>query len=400
MYCFKYYGSRARPFGMLSRGELFFASPVELNDGSECRPHFVLQGSPELWQRLCDLILLEAWISQAGPSSGPSDESRTFLTLAKPLSDAIRKRKGRRNISVDDLWDLIAAELPGLLGTIDVGVSTTAVMSFIRVVLQDRIGTFLHEYRYMASFSLDPCDPTMWSHYGDAERGFALVVNAPGRILNVTSPFPTFHGVRKREGGMHEIGIYEQAEIELQDVSYKTSPPRINAFQRLIPHFRYSSAEYHYDVPELLFGDAPSMQEDQFGLVKASTWRYEREVRGFFPSRDKLPPEVRCVRLHRDHILGVIFGPKMSASDKERAIASCYMLRARIDNADSDPAPFVFIKASPRTDSFRMKLSLTGVLGRFYSGQWPPFETIRNVDSEIATAAQRIFHEIRDSALD
>lgn len=397
MYCFKYYSPRTTPFGMLSRGELFFASPAELNDGSECRSHFVLQGAPELWDRLCDLILFEIWIAQAGPFSEPSDELRSLLTLALPLSSAIRRRKGRRDLDAHRLGDLIADELPTLLETIDIGVSADAVLRLARKVVHEKIGKFLEEYRYIASFSLDPCDPTMWGHYGEAERGFAVVVKAPGRVLSVTSTIPVFHGVRpKGEGlGLYEIGIYKEAEIELQSVNYKISPPRINALQRLVPHFRFSSKEHHYDVPELMYGDAQSKQEDQFGLVKASTWKYEREVRGLFPSVEKLSPEVRCVRLHQRHVAGLIFGPKMSVSDRERAVVSCYMLRASNSNVDSDPPPFVFINASPQADRFKMKLSLTGVLGGFYAGKWTPFEAIGRVDNEIAATAGRIFDKIR-----
>lgn len=49
---FKYQKPGHLEFNMLSNGLIFFASPTELNDGSECRPRLILNGSNELWSRL------------------------------------------------------------------------------------------------------------------------------------------------------------------------------------------------------------------------------------------------------------------------------------------------------------------------------------------------------------
>ena len=395
MYYYKYCNPGDRQFGMLSRGELFFASADELNDGSECRPRYILKGSAELWNRLCELILFDAWVSQSNNASVAPDESRELVALSEPLGKALRRQAGRKDLDFGRLWPLIREELPPLLRHVKTAVSCSALMELIHGVVQRRVNRLLHENRYMACFSRDPRDPTMWGHYGGAERGFCLVVHAPDHKLGLSSPIRVFLGSRPSiESGITEIGHYKDAEVELQPVIYKSAPPRVNAFHRLIPHFHYSEQEDHYDVPLLLPGEAPVRQEDQFGLVKAPTWKYEKEVRAFLPSYDDLASEARCVRLNSCQFQGLIFGPKMSPSDKKRAIVACYLLRACHSDCGNADRPFVFLEACQRVESFQMNLSPTGVLGRFYAQRLLPFEPLSHADGGTAAAVRRILEEM------
>lgn len=178
-------------------------------------------------------------------------------------------------------------------------------------------------------------------------------------------------------------------------MSYRSAPLRFNAFHRLIPHFTYSEEEDHYDVPLLLPGEAPTRQEDQFGLVKASTWKYEQEIRAFLPSWGELIPEARCVRYHWSHIAGLIFGPKMSQADKERALVCCYLLQEARRQTETRTEPFVFLQAQQRVDSFQMVLRAVGVLGGLYASSLWPFESLQRTNSATAAAAREIVAEIQ-----
>jgi hypothetical protein len=393
VYCFKYFSSGERQFGMLSRGELFFASADELNDGSECRPRYVLKGSAELWTRLADRILHDA--CHRWNAGIPATPFARFRTLARPLGEALRKRAGQRDLDFDMLWPLIREELPRLLDAVEPGDASGAFMRLAGRAC-DRARHLLSDKLYIASFSRNPRDPTMWGHYGGAERGFCVIFGVPELKLKVRSPFPAFHGSRptKQDPEEEELGIYADAEVELQSVLYRSAPLRFNAFHRLIPSFRYSEEEDRYDLPLLLPGEAPARQEDRFGLVKATTWKYEQELRAFLPSWGELTPEARCVRYDWPHIAGIIFGPKMSVADKERAIVSCYLLQESRRQAEARTEPFVFLEARQRADSFQLALAEAGVLDGVYGPSLWPFESLKGSNAKPAAAARETCEKI------
>jgi hypothetical protein len=377
---------------MLSRGEIFFASADELNDGSECRPRYVLKGSAELWDRLAEMILIDACCES---NVVPATSIRNVRSCASPLGIALRQSAGAGDLDFDMLGSLIREQLPPLLGDVKLGVSIDVFMGLVERAFR-RARRRLNEHLYIASFSRNPRDPTMWGHYGNAERGFCIVFRAPERRLRIQSSFPALHGCRPSDKpGVMELGIYREGEVELKSVSYRSAPLRFNAFHQLIPHFSYSEEEHHYDVPLLLPGEAPSRHEDRLGLVKASTWKYEQEVRAFLPSWGELTPEARCVRYHSSAVAGVIFGPKMSEADKKRAIVCCYVLQEARREAETRTGPFVFLQAQQCVDSFQMALRAVGVLGGIYASSLFPFESLQRVNDAVATAACDIVAEIQ-----
>lgn len=327
---------------MLSRGELFFASADELNDGSECRPRYVLKGSANLWDRLAKMILVDACCESNVVS--PS-VIKNVAPRAKPLSIALRRLVGARDLDFDKLGPLIKEHLPPLLDDVQLGVSIAVFMDLVERACR-RARRRLNQHLYMASFSRNPRDPTMWGHYGNAERGFCVVFHAPKHRLRIETSFSAFHGCRPSDNpAVTELGIYRDAEVELKSVSYRSAPLRFNAFHELIPHFPYSEEEDHYDVPLLLPGEAPTRHEDRLGLVKASTWRYEQEVRAILPTWGELTPEARCVRYHLSDVAGVIFGPKMSETDRRRAIVCSYLLQEARQKTETRSGPFIFLQA-------------------------------------------------------
>lgn len=395
MYYYKYCSPGDRQFGMLSRGEIFFASAAELNDGSECRPRYVLRGAPELWYRLCDLILLEAMLLHIDGASLSREDFAEIVDLAEPLAERIRRSASRKDLDFGELWPLVREHLPPLLPDTPLPkVSPPLLMDRVRQFIEGNLRRLLDENTYMSCFSRDPRDPTMWGHYAGADRGFCIVIRATEDKLQLNSPIRIFLGSRPGfADGITELGIYNDAEAEIAPVLYRSAPMRFNAFHRLIPHFRYSEAEEHYDVPLLL--DAPSRQESTFGLVKALTWKYEQEVRALLPSHDDLTPEARCIQLKADHFQGLVFGPKMSLKDKRRAVVACHILSADQAESRGDDRPFIFFNAAQQVDSFRVRISPVGVLGRFYSRRHLPFESLSDTDERTNSYTEQIFREMR-----
>jgi hypothetical protein len=389
MFYFKYCPPRDLHFGMLSRGEIFFASPHELNDGSECRPRYILRGKEELWNKLSKMILLDTCCYSR---TLPQTCVKSIMGLALPLGSILLNRAGNRDMDLETLRHVIDEELPPLLKSIELDIPTPAIMDLVDLAYS-RIYHYLKEPSYIASFSRTPLDPTMWGHYGGAEKGFCIVFDLPYRKLRIFSSSPLFWESRPstKHEGVSELGSYTSTEVQLKSVMYRSAPERFNAFHGLIPYFSYSEKEFDYDLPLLLPGKAPSRQEDRLGLVKAKTWKYEQEERAFLPASNILTPEARCVRYSWSQIAGVIFGPKMDSTDIERVIVCCHLLDRSRCQIEQRSKHFVFLQASQRSDSFQMALNAVGVLDKMYAKHIMPFQAINKLDSSaVAEAAQMI----------
>lgn len=382
---------------MLSRGELFFASADELNDGSECRPRYILKGSVELWTRLCDYLLLQLWMDFTRDETAPKTDPNAVAAFAEQLARTLRKRVARQDLDYEQLWPILTEEVQPLLKGTDFEPRMVNLTTSVRRV-RTHVNRLIHENRYMACFSLDPRDPTMWGHYAGAERGFCIVLHATGDKLRIQSPAHLLHGTRpSREPGVLELGIYKDAEVPLEPVKYLAAPPRVNAFRCLVPHFLYSEAEDHYDVPLQIVGDAPERQEHLFGLVKALTWKYEREVRAFLPADDELTPEARCLQMSWARLQGLIFGPKMSNAHKERAIVASHLLATGRAVSESRSEPFVFFQARQQLDNFQMTLSPVGVLQGQYARQLRPFVPLSEADQATVECVRTIAREMAET---
>lgn len=182
--------------------------------------------------------------------------------------------------------------------------------------------------KYIASFSKTGLNPTVWGHYAAADTGFVNIYSAIDQTIKIKIFAPTLNGSRpsKKMKGVTEIGDYKTANIKLIDVKYRETLPKENAFHRLIPKFPYSDAEYHYDVPLLIGGDAAKKQEKEIGLIKSTDWKYKEETRAFLPKFTRnLTPEMRIMELASSHYEGIILGPKISKTNAERAIAACHL---------------------------------------------------------------------------
>jgi len=384
---------------MLRGGEVFFASHAELNDAQECRPRFVLKGTLELWSRLADLVLREICFRPEYGKPPTGEHIRDVLALAEPLGRFLKRKAGRRDVGIEHLNSLFAAALHEVLpSAVTDEVQRRLLVSLSKVVIDRTIPKFLHEPAYIASFSRNPCNPTMWGHYAGAEKGFVIIYEADDGKIGIQSPIPIIHGLRPApEGSLatSEVGIYRHDRLELASVSYRTRPPQANAFHRLIPWFSYSEMEDHYDVPLLLPGDAQERQERLVGLIKYSDWRYEKEVRAFLPAYGELPPDARVLRVSPEDIRGVIFGPRMSHGDKVRAIASCHLMRQALDQGCTHSLPdFAFLQAVQSLDRFALEIRSVGILDGMLHDRLLPLKKEDQLEPHSREHLHRICHSV------
>jgi hypothetical protein len=384
MLFFKFQKPGNLEFNMLRHGEIFFASVAELNDANECRPRFVLNGTRELWTRLAAYILQEACFRSEVYNRTSREVRRELICLSESLGTQLKKRARNRDFGLEKLDVLFRVLIGQELKNNPFPLQSSLILDSTRRVIRHDLPKAIEEQAYIASFSRNAKNPTMWGHYADAERGFVVVYTTDNGTIRIGSPIKMLHGTRSLPEdrlGEFEIGIYDEDSLELKPVKYGKKPPKVNAFHRLIPRFSYSEEEDHYDVPLLLGGDAKDKEEDQVGLVKFSDWRYEQEVRVILPVCNDLPPDVRVMRAAPENICGLIFGPRMSERDKIRAVLCCHLMRESSIESAADSLPlFMFFKAIQVVDRFDFRIVPVGILGGQYFGRHLPIKTIDDLD--------------------
>ncbi len=223
----------------------------------------------------------------------------------------------------------------------------------------------------------------MWGHYADAEKGFviayasddnSILVNSPINILSGTRPAPNRSSTKhENEIPTFVVGFYKEERLNLERICYRKKLPKANAFFRLIPKFSYSERDDYHDVPLTLPADANEKEDHKVGLIKYSDWRYEQEIRAFLPVHETTPPDARVLRVSTQQIRGLIFGPKMKKTDRERAILCCHLMRETFPLLPGEKQTlFAFFEATHANDLFELQIRPVGVLsGIFYRGDLP-----------------------------
>jgi len=371
---------------MLRKGEIYFASVDELNDASECRPRYIFKGSEELWQRLADHILSHACFGSDYYQPDRWEGLKPILNLSDSIGNCLKKEAGNRDLGLEMLGELFSKALEKKLPSESQGINRGFILHLVRTFLDTRLPWELKEDKYIASFSQNATNATMWGHYADAERGFVIVYESMDGSVHVRSPINVLHGERpsKELEGVTEIGIYKDEHLKLQEVKYGRRPPKVNAFHRLIPKFHYSEMEDHYDVPLNIGADAEEKKEDLVGLVKYSDWRYEKEVRAFFPAFEAILPDARVLQVGLSNLKGVILGPRMSCENKARIILCCHLL---VESHNRPPEPrkeFQFFQARQTFDRFDFQILPVGILDTHYFARHLPVKPMQELDADTA----------------
>jgi hypothetical protein len=383
MLFYKYQKAGNLDFSMLRQGEVYFASAGELNDASECRPRFILKGSEELWQRLTQFILEHACFGSDYFQLDKKDEIHQILNLSVTIGRLLKKQAKNKDFGIESLGSAFRNALKSCgsekLSPFLLHMTEHLTSNFI----QEGLPQILLDEKYIASFALNATNPTMWGHYADAERGFVRVFGSEDGKVKVLSDINILRGTRPSKMGVAdvtEIGIYKDEILALERVKYGKEVPKVNAFHRLIHRFSYTEAEDHYDVPLNLGGDAEKKKEHLVGLVKYSGWRYEKEVRAFFPAYDSLLPEVRTLRIGMENIKGLVFGPKMSLENRARAVLGCHLMKHSRASEIGAEYEFAFFEAQQAVDKFDFAIRPVGILSGQYFGRYLPLKPLSELD--------------------
>lgn len=360
MYFYKYYKNENLSFLMLRDGAVYFPSVGELNDAHECRPRFVFNGSKELWIRLMHYILLEICFRYRVINK---EDSKKIIALHEKLGNTLKCKVRNSDLGLERLSELIVESISDDLKVLFSARQNERIIQAIEDFVSFKLEGIMDDVRYMVSFTTCATNPTMWGHYANAEKGFVVVYKTNDGCVSVKSRLKNLNGFRPASGLVIELGMYDEERLELRRVLYGKRPPKINAFHRLCHKFHYSEQEDYYDVPALLGGEAQKKNEDKYGLVKFSDWKYEKELRAFFPTYENLPQDKRSLVIDKNQIKGIILGRKMSDADKERAIyCSQMMMSVGGDINPNESSEFIFFEARELADEFNLGIYPVGTL--------------------------------------
>lgn len=358
MYFYKYQKVGSLELMQLKRGEIFFASPSELNDRHECRPIYLFNGSKEVWRRFIHWILVELCFKYNLYST--PEEEKKLISLHIPMSSSVYSNVKGRSIEYAEITDL----LPSCLSNSFNQDFTQPEKKYILRCLLDFIKTHfknaLWQDRYICSFSMTATNPTMWAHYGATERGFITIYKANNNYVEVKST--TNLAGFSTDNETIATGNSNTEKLELKKVVYRKNPAKINVFHRLIPMFHYTDFEYQYDVPENLISEIKSMEESNVGLTKFTDWKYEKELRLLFPTHFPLNKAFRCLQVEHTQIKGIIFGSKTSEEDKHEILMACQHLKL----ISSTQNHFAVFQAFESDQTYKMNIEPLGLLNENY----------------------------------
>lgn len=383
MLFYKYQSVNPLSLSMLRHGEVFFASPQELNDTHEAKPRYIFRGDDDVWRRFVYLVLAELCMI-IGIEPG-TELSKTILSLEDGLITEIKSTKK----SSFEYYELINILSSGIQKALPEGCrqnDKVTIYSAYSYYMDNVFEEHLKELIYITSFSLSATSLPMWGHYGDAEKGFCLVYESLDGFVDIENDCELFWGTKGGTTLAQTIGHVKKTSVSLKKVKYSKNPVRVNGFGRLSKRFFYSDFESHYDYIEEMHSKTTDMHETDVGLVKYTDWKYEKEIRLHLPVYEATPSSLRSVRVNAKHIKGIIFGPKISTVNKDNILAALTSLKKTY----MQKSDFFVFQASVITNKYKIEISPLGVLRDFYSSEIPMIVSLNETDAKIKEQATMI----------
>lgn len=370
MVFFKFYKSDNLSFLMLRHGEVYFASPPELNDSDESNVEWIFKGNPKSWVKFSEYILSKGTSARRESGSDP-----TLVARAREIGGFLKRKAGRSSLKFQDLDGLIDEAIEALRNKPELEISENECND-IKKFIASKLLEGIENMKYTVSFCLDATKPLMWAYYADAEKGFALILESPDQKLSIESDVRVLGDTKTFDGGRRfEFGSYKDCVIPLRQIVYRDGVVKVNALDELSERFRYSDEEFGGGLFENPLPD----EKHLLGLVKSTEWKHECELRGIFPNKPVpwssglIDKDLRSVRVGSKHIRGVIFGYQMNETDQNRALTCLRALASRLEDSsgDSEEVIFYIFKAIKGASRVTREISPRGVLG-------PPRNTFHN----------------------
>lgn len=351
---------RFRPFSVLSQKELmyhelFFSKNSELNDPFDTQLNYVFGPEPAKYFRLIEQAL------------GAELLNASQLNIEVPAA-----RLGADTRSLGELFEVLASkqfkEL--LIGAIARG--NLFVKQYLAESMSITLARYVHFYidrfAYTCSFSYKCTNSTMWSHYADQHRGFAMIfLPFKNRIFGD----PLRRDVHSVDAEGRVSYFDSQEPLRVERVRYSKEPVRIDAFM-CITAYVYGSAdssEFQHEILRIWRKSA---------TTKHLNWKYEQEARLVDYDAGIITPVTESGRSSKEafertrsfdptQLVGLVFGCKMKESEKKTLRSLVLDSRGQtLLHAGVLPF-FYFVDATSSEDSYDLKLKVSGTLDHYNS---------------------------------
>ncbi|MFX2608984.1 DUF2971 domain-containing protein [Enterobacter mori] len=284
---------RFRPMNQLTIKELlydevYFSYPDELNDPMDGIINYIFSEDYPKWKGLLDYVWKELNVDSA--------KYADYFARKSPIS--LRELAFNTATFFKEISPLDKTEDKSLV---------QLLYTYLKIKIQDSIPP----EGCSVSFSKKHDDILMWSHYTGKHNGFCLIFRSIDDELKCCPN-------RKKVllSNKEYSSAWMRHNYKFKDVSYEVKNKNTDAFL-LFPacvYGRQISKEEHTNYWNNL--------EDIF-LTKSPCWSYEEEVRLHIPSygsnfeRERLSPLARIFHYDNSQLAGVIYGSRMSDSDKK-----------------------------------------------------------------------------------
>lgn len=297
---------RFRPFNEFSLKELmynemYFASTEESNDPFDSKTFYTFNKDIEKW---VDFILLA--LSNTNPRPAISGEQLKELTefyCAKcPLT-------------FDELCEV------NLLNNYPIKTNEDRILVDILSRRMPQIAKiYKPSQRYFVSFSKEPNEPLMWSHYANKHYGYCLIFRSINGSIKQLE-FKKKKQIRRKTPNSfaEEMSYSFPDEFKFIDIEY---------VDKVIP----SDAFLH--MPVTISGEAKNdshrqeirNEQEKHYAQKGKNWSYEKEARlilspppsWIFGDNIEYTNQERLLYFDTSHLVGIIYGAKLSENDKKR----------------------------------------------------------------------------------
>ncbi len=327
---------RFRPYTPLSLkelqyGEIFFVSNDELNDPYDTKNPHLFEGNKDFYERLITNLLYPA-----------SDALK--LDFAKLVKlDEIANYLGKEDRLQDELIQLIGSDEFYALCMHSFATEIKDLVPFFILRFKERLHA-LGGICYIASFSKVNFDPVLWSHYSNHHRGFCLCFSIENSSF-------------RPKGELKKSNFF--ANLQFEEVVYSKKNKTVNGA------FLFTSAIAGIESDEDKVKEYWNQRRQSY-LTKYTSWVYEQEVRiirdDWFNTRSsrngkiKKPISDRIFHYDQKQLTGIIFGSRMTDSEKEEIRHIIYEMRRQLPQNEEVLPIFLFHQAVENPTEFRMNI--------------------------------------------
>ena len=230
--------------------------------------------------------------------------------------------------------------------------------------------------RYVACFTAEYSNPTMWANYADGHKGVCLIFAPKGTEHGYALPLYALPDSEERDPVMVRQRGHAQS-VQFEAVRYQTHLEEVDFFKRIsmLPEASARATWYTDDegrmssvADHMTAGTDISTWRDELWSeyqrdagAKTEEWAYEKEHRLLHNSllADRLPRSQRTFTYRFQSLKGIIFGIDTSDTDKVNIIETVRRKCSAKNRTDFEFHQAYYSHSSTGIDTFPLRLRLS-----------------------------------------